>query len=564
MTTTVNPILPSTALLKPAMPGVYLREMLYDPYWNNPLYGNYTDKIVPQPGSIVEDSDKTALWVLSVDPNTFIPTYIPVPSTSNNDNVVSLLNYGNSTLRLYIDTRASPYPVTVDSKCVFLGKSPRFYTLTRYPGTSNETIISKYYNSGGVYVSTQVPLNALDSTDSSWYLPRCHVTEVLDDNEEIKVKIFTEDGVEVYSALLFTKHSSVINQDVLYNPTIVDMTVTGNQTLSDGSLYLFERQSFSSLGITVNLVYSDGTTLEVPIDGVKCILYGQNDFISSFSGLKQYVTVKYNRSTSEAISPTISDPTGQMISVRVPVVVVPNSLATTVKIVPIPTWSVSLSRYTIRYFMYFGDGRSHIDVSGYVSITTGSVNTTAAYFGITQSYVVSVDMHQIDPSHYATTTVYSQNIAIQFGPYTSLVRWWFSDSLSSPLIYGQDNNTTRRPVLKYDSTLHQYFVPSNVFANSAAFINSFYTKTNPPYDPSVAEIPTQPTHFVIRDLLTGLMIISTPIPISNYSNAFNMIEDNNGDYSTSTVVFEFLSIVSGTTRILFGAPVDVSTGTYVN
>jgi hypothetical protein len=537
--------------------------MLYDPTWSDPSYGDYEEKIVPQVGSIVQDSDETPLWVIAVDPNTFIPTYMPVPINSQNDNVISLLNYGNSTLRLYIDKRASPYPVTVDSKCVFLGKSPRFYTLTRYPGTSNETIISKYYNSGGVYVSTQVPLNALDSTNSSWYLPRCHVTEVLDDNEEIKAKIFTEDGVEVYSALLLAKESSVVNQDVYYSPTIVSMTVSGNQTLSDGSLYLFERQSISSLGITATLIYSDGTSLEVPIDGLKCILYGQNDFISSFSGLKQYITVKYFRSTSEAISPTISDPTGQMISVSVPIMVVPNSLSTTVKIVPIPTWSPSLSRYVLRYYMYFGDGRSHIDVSGYVTITTGSVNTTSTYFGITQSYVVSVDMHQIDPSHYATSTTYSQNIAIQFGPTTTLVRWWFSDSLSSPLIYGQDNNSTRRPILKFDTTLNQYFVPSNVFSNSAAFVNSFYTKTNPPYDPSVSEIPTQPTHFVIRDILTGLMIVSSPIPIANYSNVFNMIEDTVGSYKTSTVMFEFVSIVSGQTRVLFGAPVDVYTGTYV-
>jgi hypothetical protein len=564
MPTNVNPVLDTTALLIPQMPGVYRRAMIYDPTWADSSYDTYSGtRIVPALGSVVQDTDDTPLWVIAVDSVTHIPTYTHIPLTTENDNVVSLLNYGNSTLRLYVDTRALPYPATVDSKCIFLGKAPRFYTLSRYPGTSNETIISQYFDNTGTLVSTMVPLVALDSTNSSWYLPRCHISHTLDINEEVKVKIFTEDGAEVYSALLFAKESTIINEDVMYNPTIVGMTVTGNQKLSNGTLYLYEKQNFSSLGIKATLVYSDGSTVDVPLDGQKCILYGQNDFISSFAGLLQYVTVKYFRSTNEAISSNISDPTGQMISVSVPVTVVPNTLGTTTKIVPVPIYNTALSRYIIYYYMYFGDGRSHIDVSGYVTTTVGGIITDSSYFGVSQSYSVSVDMSVVDPVHYPTSVTYTQNITIQFGPPGSLVKWWFTDSLTSPLIYGQDNSSSRRPVMKYDTTLHQYFVPSNIFVNSAAFVNSFYTKTNPPYDPSIAQIPTQPTHFVIRDTLSGLMITAAPIVISAYAQAFNLIESSAGNYKTTTVVFEFVSTIAGQTRVLFGGPVDVSTGTYV-
>lgn len=560
MPTTVNPILSVTALLRPLMPAVYKREQIYDPTYADPSYAAYTaQKIVPQIGSLVQDADETPLWVISVDPTTFIPTYSVVPVTTENDNVISMLDYGNSLLRLYIDRRALPYPITVDSKCVFLGKSPRFYTLSRLPGTPNESVISQYFDSTGTMVSYMVPLVALDSTNSSWYLPRCATSHMLVDNEEIRVKIFDEAGTEVYSALLFVKQSEVINEDVLYTNPIVSMTISGTQRLVNGDFYLYEKQDFASLGLTATIGYTDGTTVEVPVDDIKCIMYGHNDFISSFAGLRQSITVKYFRSINESISPSISDPTGEMISVTVPVTVVPNTLGITSKIVPLPTYNHSLARYIVRYYMYFSDGRHHVDVSAYVTVPPGAVDTTPTHFGQTQSYQISVDMHLVDPSRYPVTTTYTQNITVNFGPPTNLVKWWFSDSATSPFIYGQDNNSTRRPVMRYDSALNKYFIPSNIFANSAAFVNSFYTMASPPYDPQINQIPVQPDSFIVRDLTTGITLTAGVILNAVYDVAFNLIEDIAGTHNNSLVVVEFLHGAD----VLFGVPVDVTSGTYI-
>ena len=181
---TPNPVLPLTALLRPQMPGIYERNMIYDPFNTNPNYNTYIGtKIVPAVSSIVQDDDGTPLWVTSVDPETYIPTYAAVSLSTTNDKVVSMLDYGSSTLRLFTDNRALPYPVTPDTKCVIIGKSPRFFTLTRFPRTNKESVISEYYDSTGKLVSQMVPLVALDASRSSWYLPRCHVSVTLDHNE---------------------------------------------------------------------------------------------------------------------------------------------------------------------------------------------------------------------------------------------------------------------------------------------------------------------------------------------------------------------------------------------
>jgi len=559
-----NPILNPTALLRPSLPGVYLRAWIYDPDFDDPSYSAYTgQKIVPAVGSIVQDTDETPLWVIAIDPVTLVPTYTAIPLSTENDNVVSMLNYGNSVLRLYGDYRNAPYPVTPDSKCIFLGKSPRFYTLTRYPGTSQASIVSQYYDSTGALVSQMVPLKALDDTNTSWYMPRANVSQVIDDNEEIDVTVYNEEGVEVYSARLFAKQSAVINENILYSPTIVGMTVTGTQKLADNTFFLYEKQDFSSLGLSATLVYDDGSTYDVPIDGVKCILYGQNDFIASFAGLKQYVTVKYYRSDSEAITPGLGDVTGSMISVKVPVTVIANTLGTTAKIMTMPSYNSTLARYVVKYFMYFGDGRSAVDVSGYATITEGTLNTTSAYYGIAQSYTVSVDMMNVDPVNYATSTTFTQTVVLTLNAPTQLVRWTIRDSSTSQYIYGLDS-PTRRPTIRYDATLKQYFIPSYIFGNSSAFLTSYFYNATPPFDPAVSSTPQAPTHFVVRDLTSGAQIISAPIAIADYSLPFNINGDTTGNYKSAVVIVEFQHIDGNSKSILWGSPVNVTTGTYIS
>jgi hypothetical protein len=563
--TTPNPILPPVALLKPQAPGVYARNMIYDPMWNDPTYAAYLGaKIVPAVDSLVSDTDGTLLRVTSVNEVNFYPTYEAVTFSKDNNNVVSILDYGATTLRLFVDSRGMPYPVTPDSKCVVIGKSPRFYTLTRYPGTADATVISEYYDSTGMLISQMIPLAPLDSSRTSWWLPRSHVNVTLAHNEEVQVKVFSEDGSEVFSALLFATESQVINEDVLYAPTIVGMTISGHQQLANGTFFVYEKQDFASLGLTATVVYDDGSTSATTIDGTKCILYGQDDFISAFAGLKQIVTVKYYRSDSEAIAPGLGDATGSMISIDVPVTVIPNDFAVTNKILPIPTYNSTLARYIMRYWLYFADGRTHIDVTPFVTITVGNLTTDSSYFGVQQVYAIGVDMNAVDPVAYPVTTLYQQGIVIQFGAPNGLVRWTIKDAISSPYILGQDIPTARRPALHYDTAKKQYFVPSSIFGNLSSFLNSFYTQATPPYDPEVSLLPQVPTHFVVRDVLTGAQLVSAPIPVTNYKDAFNIIGDTTGNYKDAVVIVEFLNIVNASVKnVLYGCPTNVKVGTFI-
>jgi hypothetical protein len=554
-----------TALLSPVMPGIYPRTMIYDPTWDNPAHAAYEgQQIVPAVTSLVMDIDETPLWVIGVDPVTKIPSYTVVPFNADNDKIDSMLNYSNTKLRLYVDSRHQPYPVTPDSKCLFIGKSPRFYTLVRYPDTANEIIISQYFDQSGTLASNRVPLVALNAAQSQWYLPRSNVSVVLDEDEEIGVRIYNEDGAEVHSATLYVRTSAVINDQLVYAPRIVGMTLSANQMMANGVIYIYEKQDFKSLGIKATLLYDDGTTLNVPLDGVKCILYGVNDFIASFSGLTQSVFVKYFRSRNEAISSAIADPTGEMITTSIKVQVIPNTLGVTTKISVIPKYNSTLARYQMVYWMYFADGRSHIDVTQFISIKSGQLIGDASYFGRSQSYVIGLDMNSVDPVSYPSSAIYTQTVNVTLNVPKSLVQYVLRDSATSQYIYGLDNSSGRRPALNWDSVRQQIFIPSSIFPSKDAVLQTFYTYASPPYDPGVALVPQVPTHFVLRDVNTGTMAHAAPIAIDQYAQAITLINDTTGIYLNSNLIVEFMNIIDNTNKnVLYGVPVLVTAGSYI-
>ena len=194
-----------------------------------------------------------------------------------------------------------------------------------------------------------------------------------------------------------------------------------------------------------------------------------------------------------------------------------------------------------------------MDITAYVTIGSGTFSGST--YGVAQQFALNVDLNAVDAVVYPTTTMYSQSFVITLQPIAALVRYVLRDSLSSVYVYGADSSASRRPVLYYDSTLNQYYFPSNVFPTLTAFLLSFYYQANPPFDIGVETLPPTPTHFLLRDPLSGTMIVPAMVPVTSYPTAFNVV-GSSGQYVGGTVIVEFVQQVSGQNLIMFGVPVD--------
>lgn len=546
--TTIVPLIEQAA-------GTYDISQLYQP-----SVSGSTGNIVPAVYSMVWQ-DNAPYKVDSVDLTNLTFVLVPAILSDETDGfgLSSIVSYGNDKFRAYYDTRAMPYRLTPDARILVYDGSPSTYQITRYPGTSNAVVISRYYDATGNYVGSLVPLTQTASTVRTWSCQPCQINVTLDDEEELLLTVFNEVGAEVATVSMFAKQSIIINDALTYRPKIASIGMTATQTLQNGNAYVFEKQSLDSLNIQAVLTYSDGTTRTVAIDNQTCFLYGAEDFVSAYAGMSQTFLLKYYLALDEeVVSNTVSN---SSVSCEFNVVVVPNKLASPLKLSVIPEWNLTASEYQLRYYYYTTDGTAAIDVTSLVTISSGTFS--GSNYASIQSFQVSLDMSKVDSVTYPTTTTYVQNVAIRLQPQAALVRWTIQDAASSPYVYGADSTTSRRPVMYYDSTRLQYFIPTSIFTNQQALLQSFYYNANPPYDPSTETTAPAPTHFLVRDAFSGAMIIPEIQEVSDYGIAFSLNNGSSGNYVGSTLVVEFLQQVSSSENlILYGVPVDVYTGTY--
>lgn len=230
------------------------------------------------------------------------------------------------------------------------------------------------------------------------------------------------------------------------------------------------------------------------------------------------------------------------------------------KISAVPRYLGGQSKWVMSYFLYTDNRDSVYEISDYVKYATGyEFDGSETKWGVEQTVQIDYDLQDV----LNTTDPFtgSQVFYITVNTPSNYVRYTVRDNKNSAIIYGADSSLSRRPVIWYDADLNQYFIPTSVFQNKEAVIESFYTKARPFFDTKTETEPPAPTHFIIRDSTNGDQLISTPVELDNYGAAWTLI-DPSRKLNGTTVLVEFLRLVDSTFTILYGVPVDVRLGTF--
>lgn len=560
-------------LFTPRNPGLFLLPQIYVPGVSPSVNssGNTIGNIIPVVGSLVIDvTNNNTLYVVdAVDSNTHASTLNPaqmeVSNTNPDDSLVSIISYGNDIFRVYYDTRTSPITTRPDSRIVVFGTDNVNYQIVINPGSS-QTVISQNYNSAGAYTGPLVPMAALTNASGTtiegamWCTP-CYVNTTLTDGEELFIQVFNSQGAMTAQISAFAKLSVIVNELDFVIPTISSIAITSTQNRGNNEIYIYQNQNVDSLGIQIILTFTDGHQTTVPIDNTQCFLYGTEDFVASYPGLQQNILVKYFLSSDETATNSLLSEGRNFVTGEVSLIVVPNQLTTGVKISTIPRWNSSTSAYDLFFYLYSVSRNTVVNVTGMVTIDT-STPYNGSLYGVAQNLTLTLDMSQVDPTTYTQSTTYQQTLVITLQPIAALVRYILADATNAAVVFGADSTNNRRPILNFSTSGNQYVI-SSIFANQAAFLLSFYTDGNPPYDVSNETSAPVPTHFQLRDPSSGLAITTAPIPLASYNTPFNITGtglQNRYAGTGSTVLVEFLTIVSGSaTLINYGTPCDVYT-----
>lgn len=552
-------------------PDVCNYEDIYDP--DNPQSGTY----IPTLRSLVLKSDGTLWYVSRQDKITYKSTLTPVSIGKNTgtstgggggeggtvvDDSVSIISYGNDKYCIYIDKRTNPYRLAVDAKFLVYGNNIVEYGLYRTSKSGQEECISAYYDAAGKFHNNRIPMASISEEYPAYRYPtNCHTTASLTEGEPITMRVFNNLGNVATEATFYVREAIWWNDLTSQTNPIVSLNAECLQMRGD-DFYVYTKQDPSHLNIRPYLTYSDGSRQYLNIDNQQCFLYGLEDYIPSYPGKHQTLIIKYFLNYKEIADRAETGSDGSnFLTCTKNLIVLNNENKYTVKLATMPLWDEDHDTWTLRWFAY-SDSRDDVkDVTQYVTINKDyPFDGTLDSFGVEQHLVFDYDLQPLFQTD--TSIASSQTLYLTVWAHDQYVKYTFRDSYDDTHIYGVDGSVTRRPIFWYDETLNQYFIPTSIFMNKEAVIESFYHLADPPYNPITETKVPEPTHFVVRDPYTGRQLNGGPIPLDQYGQAWPMVLGTEPQVG-KTVLMEFLlEAGEGTYSLIYGVPVDVVAGTF--
>jgi len=537
-------------------PDSYAFADIFNP--SNPQSGKY----FPSLYSLVIKEDGTVWYVATRDETNYKVTLKPINLVKTDDdlNETSLISYGNDKYCLYQDTRVSPYKLVADAKILFYGNNLKEYQLVKYDSDGNELIISAYLDNTDRFVSSRIPMAPIADAYQAYRFPtNCHTTAELIEGEPVVMRVYNNLGNVAAELTIYVRNGVWLNDLQSHTNPIVALDAECLQTVGD-DFFVKERQDPRHLNIRPYLLYADGAKTYLNIDNAQCFLYGLEYFIPSYPGYSQTIVIKYFLNHRETAMTNETVGNTRFITCTKNIVVLKDRDNYSVKISVVPVYSSATQKWSLRCFLYTDERDSVYEISDYVTFDRDwPFDGSQAKWGTEQRVVINYDLQNIlnttDP------LPGSQVIYITVNNPSTYERYTFRDNNTSSVVYGSDGSLSRRPVIHYDVRRNQYFIPTSIFNNVEAFLESFYRKARPFFDTRTeTEAPT-PTHFVIRDTSSGQQVIAHPIEVSEYGTAWSTtstVPNLNG----AVVLVEFLLNIDSTFMILYGVPVDVRIGVF--
>lgn len=534
-------------LFKDERPDVHLLKDIYDP--DDPNSGS----IIPLEGSLVHMGDGIYYYVAHVHSVTHKTTLNPQKIVDvDDDTITSIVDYDNSRFHVFYDDRVEPTKLNIDSLLTLFGINNTEYVLKRVnPESMEEEIVSVYYNANGEFVGNRIPM-ALNQETQTKYCTNCHTLLSLTDNEKIVMEVYDHAGTLSAQVVLWTKRATILN-DLAEPKIITDFQLRSVQE-KDGYIQLFEKQDISALMLTPTLKYNNGEEEIVPVDDQVCFLYGVEDLIASYPGLKQTVMCKYFLRPSQQASNAVDHVKGRFVVVEKDIIVKGNEMLFSVKLSIIPIWNFAESKYVLYFYLYSTTRQHAMDVTEHVEILSVF---NGQDFDREQELQYSIKLHEI--FDFDGTNTHVQKTWLRLKPWNlGVERYIIKDTAEDEYAYGVESSTYRRPVIHYDETLGQYFIPTSIFENVEAFLEVTYIHAHPLFDNNVELNAPEPTHFTVRNPLTQNTVTPAPIPINEYSQAWSSMASGLPEQHVDNVMLiEFLVQVEDEYHIIWGSPVDV-------
>lgn len=404
----------------------------------------------------------------------------------------------NSTAKAFWDANQNPPTINIDGRWYQHGEEPQ--KMIFFLGTDTDedtgTIISERYDANGEFVAHDVPLYAPEATLPTQKRVRTfNTTYPLKPGQIITGVAYTATG-GVYSAEPFKVIPSASIRPLSKDEIFLEKVSLKSPLLSktDPKLLLNTLNTpFNTSLLKGMLHYSDGSSVEVNIDGVKCVIHGVDRFDTGRSGMPSDIFISYYPDNTE---PFINGNGGQKkhLTEGYKLANIKVDTEYTLKIYPVPRYNGAAVGYTFEWRLTNMAGDLDIDVTADVSAALADGSPLRGNnYGVVQSITLALNMDNVAPGVYPGH-VHTQKMDITLTlPGTGGWSPWVIDYIGGGVNnYGVDLYMSAS---NYDGGKLKISAGEEVLDD---WITKIYKESAPLWDVSLQSEPTTPSHFVLE------------------------------------------------------------------
>lgn len=464
---------------------------------------------VPNVNDMVLDWTRGFFRVIAVDDTDINPTYTPVLSEFdvtllNNPNAGDILGRGLTGYqpaaheRAFFDNSVVPHTISIDDRYRVYGADAINAKLFKGTDvTSNGTVISLTFNGSGNITGENIALELIDPTNPAIKRPIVIFTNTaLNEGELVTLVIYTQEGGAIGEHTFIVKSGTAIRGIEASTISIIDIELV-TDLLDDVELDLVKVPAnvpITGGDFQARLLYSNGATSLIPIDGTKARIFGLDNFNTAIAGSISDIVLTYFPDTNEPLINS-ENPELRSISSVYRIQTVTNSLDASFKIYIEVLWNNVSGLYENTYFL------TNLKHDILVKLTPSQITIESATAvpisyapnqGV-QELVLSILMSDVFASGFAGYT-FIQQTKIEYAGNAEGDNPWLIDYLNNQTnVFGS--------LVKFGYSTAGAF-PLDLTAGEptlADWLNKLYFSIHPTYDPVLEElVDVTPTHFRLQ------------------------------------------------------------------
>jgi hypothetical protein len=477
--------------------------------------------------------------VSAVDPTTYIATLVPLSTAPNAVMTAGDLLQGvgpgsqADTFLCYLDESVIPYELGVDARLWYASdevSSIKIFTGSDF--SNNNNCISALYNQGGTLLSQAIPTTPKSvtfpdgSVGEAQTIPVCYTNTDLADGTPVTVVAYANSGMVVSKRQLLIEKSSFIrlaDTGVKYITSIA-LSCPFLSLTNPNQIQFPVNVLLSGLNLMGIVNYSDGSQIQLPVDGTKFQILGFDGFVSTIVDTEFDVILKYNLSPDEAVYGANSTTNGKFMEVVYQCVTENSDGAYALKLYAFPVWINAVSGYRLEWFLYDLDRSTYYDITSKVTFSASNPAFQPLTYGSLQNITASVLLNSVDASY--TNYNFTATVAITLlEPGTNANPWEVQFSPGQQPPFGPGNAAAVQELAANQYTINL----TSGYASQAAWLQGMYLNTQPLTDPAQEAVLPSPNYFAIQ-LPDGTEIEcplsqwnstqTTSVPLTNYDTLF--------------------------------------------